>query len=154
MKKLALLLVIPLIIVAYEPPTKITPVTIVAEPLTCKPPVIEVEVIEIVEPESLGVFKLTAYCSCKKCCGKWADKRTDGIVRGATGEVLTAGYSVAVDPEVIPYGTEVAINGHTYKAMDCGGAIDGNELDIYFNDHNEALEFGVQYAEVFLNVEE
>lgn len=106
---------------------------------------------------SLGEFKLTAYCSCGKCCGKWANNRPkdengNDIVYGSIGERLTAGYSIAVDPDVIPYGTEVIINNHTYKAQDCGGAIDGNEVDIYFDDHQEALEFGVQYAEVFIVV--
>lgn len=105
-----------------------------------------------VKPVSLGNFKLTAYCSCSLCCGKWANNRPSGIVYGAIGEELKEGYSIAVDPEVIPYRTEVVINGHMYKAQDCGGAIKGNRIDIYMEDHNEALEFGVQYAEIFVNL--
>lgn len=101
---------------------------------------------------SLGEFKLTAYCSCPICCGEWAYNRPDGIVYGSTGEALTEGYSIAVDPNVIPYGTEVIINGHTYKAQDCGGAIKGNRIDVYFEDHNRALNFGVQYSEVFVKM--
>lgn len=109
---------------------------------------------QAVGPVSLGVFKLTAYCSCNVCCGKWADNRPldengNEIVYGAIGERLQEGYSIAVDPNVISYRTEVIINGDTYKAQDCGGAIKGNEIDIYFEDHNNALDFGVQYAEVF-----
>ena len=75
------------------------------------------------EHESLGEFKLTAYCSCEKCCGIWAYNRPNGTVYGAIGEELKEGYSIAVDPNVIPYGTEVVIDGKTYKAQDCGGAI-------------------------------
>lgn len=110
---------------------------------------------QAIEPVSLGNFKLTAYCSCSLCCGKWANNRPideDGneIVYGSIGERLKEGYSIAVDPNVIPYRTEVIINGHIYKAQDCGGAIKGNRIDIYFENHEEALEFGVQYAEVFL----
>lgn len=101
------------------------------------------------EPINLGEYKLTAYCSCKKCCGKWADNRGPEVV-GAIGKVLTAGYSIAVDPNVIPYGSIVIINGKEYEAMDCGGAIKGNRIDVYFNSHEEALEFGVQYANVYL----
>lgn len=105
------------------------------------------------EGDSIGEFKLTAYCGCKKCCGKWAENRPvdeDGneIVVGATGKRLTAGYSIAVDPKVIPYGTEVIIDGHTYKAMDCG--VKGKHIDIYFDDHEEARRFGVQHAEVYI----
>lgn len=92
---------------------------------------------------SLGTFKLTAYCACSRCCGK-----CDGIT--ATGTKATAGRTIAVDPSKIPYGTEVIICGHTYVAEDCGGAINGNKIDIFFNSHAEALKFGVQYAEVFV----
>lgn len=115
----------------------------------------EVDTNQAIEPVSLGEFKLTAYCPCEKCCGKWAFNRPideDGkeIVYGSIGERLQSGYSIAVDPSVIAYGTEVIINGHTYKAQDCGGAIKGNRIDVYFDSHQDALEFGVQYAEVFV----
>lgn len=126
-------------------------------------PVAEVRVVESIrevpeeEPEyiSLGEFKLTAYCSCEKCCGKWAknrpvDEEGNEIVIGASGEVLEAGISIAVDKKVIPYGSTVLINGQEYIAHDCGGAIKQNRIDVYFSDHQDALEFGVRYAEVFL----
>lgn len=108
--------------------------------------------IQAIEPVSLGEFKLTAYCPCEICCGVWANNRPNGIVYGAIGEELTEGYSIAVDPNVIPYRTEVVINGKTYKAQDCGGAIKGNCIDVYFEDHNEALKFGVQYTEIFVKL--
>lgn len=118
------------------------------EPITIPP------VEQPTEPEliDLGEFRLTAYCSCKKCCGKWGANRGEEVV-GAIGKVLTAGYSIAVDPKVIPYGSIVVINGKEYEAMDCGGAIKKNRIDIYFNTHDEALEFGVQYATVYLKQE-
>lgn len=102
------------------------------------------------KPVSLGKFKLTAYCPCELCCGVWANNRPNGMVYGAIGEELKEEYSIAVDPTVIEYRTEVIINGQTYKAQDCGGAIKGNRIDIYMSDHKRALEFGVQYAEVFI----
>lgn len=98
---------------------------------------------------SLGEFKLTAYCACEKCCGKAPSDPYYGIT--AYGYQTTAGRTIAVDPNVIPIGSEVIINGHTYVAEDIGGAIKENRIDIYFNTHQEALEFGVQYAEVFIN---
>lgn len=107
------------------------------------------------EPVSLGVFKLTAYCPCKICCNEFAynrpvDKNGNEIVYGSIGERLQEGYSIAVDPSVIPYRTEVIINGKVYKAQDCGGAIKGNRIDVYFSSHEDALNHGVKYAEVFL----
>ena len=99
------------------------------------------------ETNSLGQFKLTAYCPCSKCNGKWAG----GIT--STGAKAQANRTIAVDPSVIPYGSKVKINDKIYVAEDCGGAIKGNRIDIYFASHDEALDFGVQYAEVFLVVE-
>ena len=46
------------------------------------------------------------------------------------------------------------INGHTYTAHDTGGNIKGNRIDVYFDDHDEAWDFGTQYAEVFVYAEE
>lgn len=99
------------------------------------------------EPElrSLGRFKLTAYCACSKCCGK-----SDGIT--ASGTKAKQGRTIAVDPKQIPYGTKVVINGHTYVAEDCGGGIKQNRIDVFFNSHKDALNFGVQYAEVYIYV--
>lgn len=85
----------------------------------------------------------TAYCPCVKCCGK-----TDGIT--ATGTNATAGRTVAVDPDVIPYGAAIVIDGHTYYAEDCGGAINGNDIDIYFDTHDEALQFGRQILTAYI----
>lgn len=93
---------------------------------------------------SLGEYKITAYCPCAKCCGK-----SDGIT--STGVLARQGRTIAVDPQKIAYGDRVIINGHTYTAEDCGGAIKGNRIDVYFDSHEDALEFGVQYAEVFLD---
>lgn len=83
-------------------------------------------------------FTATAYCPCAKCCGK-----CDGIT--ATGTKATAGRTIAVDPSFIPYGTEIIIAGNTYIAEDCGGAVKGNNrVDIFFDTHAEALQFGRQ----------
>ena len=83
------------------------------------------------EPIYLGDFWLTAYCNCEKCCGKWAGGPT------ATGVMPKADWTIAVDPSVIPLGSKVQINGHTYCAEDTGSAIKGNKIDIYVEDHND-----------------
>lgn len=104
------------------------------------------EVEEIIEPTLLGEFLLTAYCmeNYPHICNNG-----DATVT-ATGTTPTEGRTIAVDPTVIPYGTEVVINGHTYIAEDTGGAINGNRIDICFTSHEKALEFGKQFAEVFI----
>lgn len=118
---------------------EITPV-FKADPFVIESVEEEEEKFEIV---SLGEFRLTAYCPCSKCCGKWSGGAT------ASGVMPTANHTIAVDRSVIPFGTEIIINGVTYVAEDTGGAIKGNRVDIFFDSHKEALNFGVQYAEVF-----
>lgn len=122
------------------------------------PAVVYAEEIEEPAPVSLGEFKITAYCSCPVCCGVWAENRPldengQEIILTASGVRAEAGKTIAVDPDVIPYGTQVVIDGHSYRADDCGGAIQGNRIDIYYDSHQEALEMGVKYAEVFIEKE-
>ena len=94
--------------------------------------------------EFLGNFQLTAYCGCWNC--------SEGYGNGtATGTIAQPDQTIAVDPEVIPYGSTVYIDGNMYVAEDCGGAIVGNRIDIYHSTHKEAVEFGVQYADVWLS---
>lgn len=103
--------------------------------------------IEPVEPQkkSLGVFTVTAYCSCEQCCGEWADGYT------FTGDKATEGITVATYPDQIPLGTEIEIEGvGTRIAQDIGGSIYENRIDLYMSSHSEALEWGVQELEVWI----
>ncbi len=90
---------------------------------------------------SVKVYKVTAYCSCRKCCGSHANGYT------ASGTRATAGRTVAA-PSNLPYGTKLNINGRTYVVEDRGGAIKGNRIDVYVNSHSEALAWGVRYLPV------
>ena len=86
------------------------------------------------------IFKVTAYCSCAKCCGK-ATGRT------AAGTQATAGHTVAASGQ-FAFGTKLIINGQQYTVEDRGGAIQGNRIDIYMNSHAEAVAWGVKYLPV------
>lgn len=80
-------------------------------------------------------FTATGYCPCSKCCGK-----STGIT--ASGAKAQAGVTVAM-PSSYAFGTKVEIKGMgTYTVQDRGGAINGNKIDIFFNTHQEALNFG------------
>ena len=110
-----------------------------------------------IEYKSLGDFTLTAYCPCVRCCGEWSAEHpskvgTDYIQKTASGVIPAQGRTISVDTKLIPFGTAVVINGHEYIAEDRGGAIKGNTIDIYFDSHEEALEFGRQTAEVFIEI--
>lgn len=87
-----------------------------------------------------GVYKVTAYCSCSKCCGK----RTG---RTASGTRATAGRTVAASSK-FSFGTKLKINGKTYVVEDRGGAVKGNKIDVYMNSHSAALRWGVRYLPV------
>lgn len=67
---------------------------------------------------------------------------------GASGEPLRQGVSVAADTSILPFGTEILIDGHKYVVQDIGGAIQGNRIDIYYENHSDALAFGIKYRTV------
>ena len=87
----------------------------------------------------LGRFRLTGYCPCVQCCGK-----SDGII--ASGTKATAGRTVAMGG--VPLGTKLLINGVVYTVEDRGTSY--SHVDIFFNTHGEALQFGSRYADVYL----
>lgn len=93
------------------------------------------------------LMRCTAYCACEKCCGKWAVTNGGGIT--ASGTRVQEGRTIAVYKKQIPFGTEVYIEGMgTYIAEDTGSAIKENCIDIYFDSHEEAWNFGVKYLYV------
>lgn len=102
--------------------------------------------------ECLGTFELTAYCACSECCGKSIWDPAYGVT--ASGTTVQEGRTIAVDPTVIPLGSVIYIQNGTacarYVAEDTGGMIKGNRIDIYFDSHEDAVEFGVQEAEVWI----
>lgn len=90
-------------------------------------------------------FEITGYCSCTKCCGK-----TDGITK--SGVKAKSNKTIAMDKKY-PMGTEVIIEGFeniVFEKQDIGGAIKGNKIDIYFDTHQEALNFGRQTKKVWI----
>ena len=97
--------------------------------------------VETVQQSITEEYIITAYCACESCCGK-----TDGIT--ASGVKAVEGVTVATDKS-IPFGTKVYIDGVGERIVqDRGGAIKGNKIDLYFDSHEKALEFGRQTREV------
>lgn len=114
-------------------------------PVTVQPDTEKAVVKEAAEErrDKLGKFRVTAYCPCRECSEGYG-RRT------STGRSAHSGRTIAVDPDVIPYGTHVQIGGHEYIAEDCGGVIIGNRIDIFFDTHGETEEFGVQWLDVYV----
>lgn len=100
--------------------------------------------------EAIGAYEYIGECTVTYyCCEPYAHVCGDGDGLTATGLPVTPGV-VAVDPEVIPLGSTVIIDGQAYLAADTGGAVRGNHVDIAVATHQEALELGTRTAEVWV----
>lgn len=141
---------------------------IVSEPIdiVTSNEVMETKELEVAEPINIGnatinetttttTYRVSAYCSCEICCGKWALNRpldSNGlpIVNGASGDVLIKGVSVA---SPLPFGTKIALEDygtvivHDRTASEIVDKYGRNILDLYFNNHQEAKNWGVRYIE-------
>lgn len=90
---------------------------------------------------SIKRMKVTAYCTCSKCCGSWAD----GIT--ASGK-RAEGKLIAADRQY-PFGTMMDVPGYGLASVeDRGGAIKGDKLDLLFPSHDAALQWGVRWLDV------
>ncbi len=92
----------------------------------------------------IGDFRITYYTT--------SPSENGGSNLTARGHRLkdVVGTCIAVDPRVIPYGTKVYIEGIGYRvAMDCGGAIKGNKIDVLVN-VGCIPSHGVRYSKVYV----
>ncbi len=91
-------------------------------------------------------MRVTAYCPCSKCCGRYAD----GIT--ACGHEIQPGDTFVAADKRYTFGTKMIIPGYSHgravKVLDRGGAIQGNRADVFFPSHQEALEWGVKHLDV------
>ena len=71
--------------------------------------------------------------------------------RTASGKYPKANYTVAVDKKLIPFDTELYIEGIGYvTAHDTGAKIKGKRLDVFVNSKDEAIKKGVQKKKVWI----
>lgn len=86
--------------------------------------------------QCLGEFKITYY---------WPGEDSYGSAT-STGVTAQEGRTVAVDPNIIPYGSEIMIDGHIYIAEDTGSALKGNRtIDIFVNSPKEEMYYTSVY---------
>lgn len=132
-----------------DPPVVATAAETVSAPME-EPEEAENERIEaalLARAHAIEDVTVTHYDCCVECCGK-----DDGIT--ASGVLATPGVTVAVDPSVIPLGSDVLVDYgdgeiHYYRADDTGGAVKGNHIDLCVATHEEALQLGRQTATVY-----
>lgn len=86
------------------------------------------------------IHRVTAYCSCPLCCGRWSD----GIT--ASGRHAVQGHTAAADTSIWSIGTCLDVPGVGPRVVeDTGLAMVGRRLDVYFESHEEALLFGIRF---------
>lgn len=110
-------------------------------------------------------FEITAYDLSYQSCQKTPEHPAYGITASGVSlkdHTRESAMAIAVDPNQIPLGSKVLIvfedssrakYSGVYTAVDTGGAINGNRIDIFFGDEkenvsNEALNFGRSMAKV------
>lgn len=125
-------------------------------------PDLDQELVDLLRQSSVGSggtsqwkivrMRVTAYCACPKCCGKFADGLTANMHKVRHGDTF-----VAADKR-IPFGTEIIIPGYNndrpVEVKDRGRLIRGNRLDVFFNSHKIAKKWGAKYLDVMVKVEE
>ena len=100
--------------------------------------------------EAIGAYQYIGECTITHyCCEAYEHICGDGDGLTATGIPVAPGM-VAVDPDVIPLGSTVIIDGQAYLVADTGEAVRGNHVDIAVESHQEALELGTRTAEVWV----
>jgi len=129
---------------------------------------IEVKKMEEANTESVAHWEIikmnvSAYCPCEKCCEQWAGiPVSSGKRKTASGHTIHVGDKFVAAPRTYPFGTEMIIEGYAggsiVKVEDVGGAIKGNKLDLYFDNHDDALQWGRKdvfvKVKVYINPEE
>lgn len=110
------------------------------------------------EYKSVIEASATAYCLCKKCCGKTPDNPYFGYTHSGIKIEQGSGIKViAVDPNVIPLNSKVYVEGlngawdygHAIAA-DTGSAIKELKIDLYMDTHEEALQWGRKKVRVYV----
>lgn len=95
-------------------------------------------------------MRVTAYCWCRKCCGK----NSDGIT--ANGHRIRIGDTFVAADKKYRFGTEMVVPGYNnsqpVKVFDRGRVIKGNRLDVFFNSHQRAKVWGVRFMPVKIRV--
>lgn len=94
----------------------------------------------------MGEFKITYYCdeSYRHICGH-------GNNLTASGKMTEVGWTAAADWSVLPNGSIIYIDGIGFReVMDVGGSVKNNHVDVLVQGHQEALDLGIDYEDVWV----
>jgi len=95
-------------------------------------------------------MRVTAYCPCRRCCGRHSDGKT------ASGHKIRRGDTFVAADRKHSFGTKMIVPGYNnskpVKVLDRGRVIRGNRLDVFFNSHRKARKWGVKYLPVKVRI--
>lgn len=94
------------------------------------------------EETFLGEFTITGYCDCDAC--------SSGYNLTYSGTVPKANHTLSADLTVLPIGSKVWIDGIIYTVEDMGSSVDGQKVDIFYDNHEDALAKGTFTSDVYL----
>lgn len=95
--------------------------------------------------ESLGVYKITFYCACRQCSGKWGHRTSSGA---------TCQEGVTAACAILPEWAHVKIDGFGERIIqDIGAGVNGRHIDIFYEDHDLCNDLGKQFREVWIRRE-
>ena len=86
-----------------------------------------------------GNCRITFYCHCAACNGRAGAPCASGVMPTVNRTVATGS---------LPFGTRVMIDGQEYVIEDRG--VGDFEMDIFVNSHQEALDRGLYYTDVWI----
>jgi len=144
-------------VIVAEPPVALEPIPLAA-PIPLPPPLVRTTYRRKAPTRSTRTatrtmrMLVTAYCPCRKCCGKFSDNIT------ANGKSIYANNSmfVAADTRLLKFGTILSIPGYKggrdVPVWDRGGKIRGHHIDVFFQSHKQAQKWGKQYLNVKVRV--
>jgi len=93
-------------------------------------------------------MRVTAYCPCSKCCGKFSD----GIT--ACNHTIQPGSVFVAADKAYRFQTEMVVPGYNnnepVQVKDRGRLIKGNRLDVFFSSHRVAQKWGTRYLDVLV----
>lgn len=124
---------------AFPPTPTVTPTPTPAPPTPTPSPTPELQL------RDLGIFCVSGYSDSPL-------NGTNGSGIMATG-ARTHWGAVAVDPRVIPLGSQIRIEGFgdtVFTALDTGGGVIGQWVDVWFPSDWDAIQHGVRNMRVFL----
>ena len=111
-----------------------------------KEPESVIEAVEVLEEEPeepamhlYGNCRITFYCHCAACNGRAG-------ANCASGVQPTVNHTVANGS--LPFGTRLLIDGQEYVVEDRG--VGDFEIDIFVSSHEEALQRGLYYTDVYI----